>query len=540
MSVSAPAMPDGPARMGAAELARRIAAGDLSSAEAVDACIARIEEVNPELHAVVFERFDDARREAAEADRIRASGGPGGPLGPLHGVPITLKESHHLAGTPSSGGLPARAGHRARVDGPLVRRLREAGAIVLGKTNLPELLLYLESDNPVYGRTQNPWDPERSPGGSSGGEGAIVGAGGSPLGLGTDIGGSIRVPAHVCGVHGFKPTTGRLTMIGTYDAELFPGQRAVIGMPGPLARRVEDLVLAMRTLLDGGPEMALPMFPRVPLADPERVPIEGLRVAWYDDDGFLRPAPAIRRAVREAAEALAARGAVVEEWRPPEVPEAMELYLALLTADGAAWAREALASPGPHDRRIRDMGRLAALPRALRPVVVAALRLTGQKRLARQAQGLRRRSASGFWKLVKRREEYMARFLGGLDGREPASDRAAARWDVLLCPPSAHPALTHGASYYLSGAASYTMLFNLLGLPAGVVAATRVRDDEESDRRRSLDRVDATARKVEKGSAGLPVGVQVAARHWQDETALAVMAALEEHSRGNGDYPIER
>jgi fatty acid amide hydrolase len=525
--------------LGAAELARRIATRELASAEVVEAFIQRIEAVNPELNAVVVERFEAAREEAAEADRVLAEGrADGAPVGPLHGVPITLKESHFLAGTPSTGGLPDRKDHRAPADGPLVRRLRDAGAIVLGKTNLPELLLYLESDNPVYGRTNNPWDPARSPGGSSGGEGAIVGAGASPLGLGTDIGGSIRVPSHACGVHGLKPTTGRLTMIGTYDAELFPGQRAVIGMPGPIARRVEDLTLAMRVLLGGGPEMALPTYPLVPLGDPGEVPIEGLRVAWFDDDGFIRPAPAIRRAVREAVAALEARGAIVEEWRPPDMAEAMELYFSLLAADGAAWAREALSSPGKHDRRIRDMGRLAGMPRPLRPLVAGALRLAGQKRLARQTKTLRRRSASAFWRLVKRKEEYMARFLGGLDGHPPEEGEVAGWWDVIVCPPSAHPAVTHGASYYLGGVASYTMLFNLLGVPAGVVAATRVREGEESDRPRSLDLVDRTARKVERGSVGLPVGVQVAARHWRDEVVLAVMGALEEAFRGVDDYPI--
>lgn len=532
------APPDDPVlELGAAELGRRIAGGEVSSAEVVEACIRRIEAVNPRLNAVVVERFDAARAEAAEADRLRSRGAP---AGPLHGVPMTLKEALFLEGTPSTGGLPSRRDHRASHDGPVVRRLRQAGAVVLGKTNVPELLLYLESDNPLYGRTNNPWDLDRSAGGSSGGEGAIVAARGSPLGLGTDVGGSIRVPAHACGIHGFKPTSGRLSVAGTFDTELFPGQRAILDQPGPLARRIEDLVLALRVLLDGGPEMALPTFPRVPLGPVEAVRMDGLRVAWYEDDDFFRPAPALRRAVREAAAALAERGAMVEEWRPPGVPEAMDLYFRLLSADGAAWAGRLLATPGRHDRRIRDLARLAALPAAVRLPAAGALRLAGQRHLARQIRSLGRRSARTYWRLVRERELWMERFLapfrggfGGLDGASAPGDG----FDVLLCPPSAHPALVHGASYFLTGVASYTMVANLLGVPAGVVAASRVRPGEETDRPHSLDLMERTALRVEAGSAGLPVGVQVVAPHWRDETALAVMAALEEHFRAAGDSP---
>lgn len=187
--------------MNASEIAILIARGDLSAAEAVEAHIQRIKEVNPDLNAVVFPLFDQARAEAAEADARRQRGEP---LGPLHGVPITIKDSYDVAGTPTVVGLETRVGHRAAADSPLVARLRQAGAIVLGKTNAPQVLLYNETDNAVYGRTNNPWSLDRAPGGSSGGEGAIVAAGGSAMGLGSDIGGSVREPAHSCGVHGLE------------------------------------------------------------------------------------------------------------------------------------------------------------------------------------------------------------------------------------------------------------------------------------------------------------------------------------------------
>ncbi|HEY7976271.1 MAG TPA: amidase, partial [Ktedonobacterales bacterium] len=192
--------------LSAVALAASIARGDLSAIEAVEASIARIEAVNPRLNAVVVKRYDEARAEARAADERQARGEP---LGPLHGVPITVKECFDVTGTPATYGLPSRAHTLATEDDLYVARLRAAGAIIVGKTNLSQLLLYIESDNPLYGRTNNPWDLTRTPGGSSGGQAAIIAAGGSPLGLATDIGGSIRMPAAFCGVVGMKPTAGR-------------------------------------------------------------------------------------------------------------------------------------------------------------------------------------------------------------------------------------------------------------------------------------------------------------------------------------------
>src|SRR6202171_690139 len=175
--------------LSATELAKMIASGDISSVEAVEAHIERIERVNPALNAVVVKRYDAARSEAKEADARRARGEK---LAPLHGVPITIKESLDLAGTPSTFGLPSRANQKAGQDDLYVKRVRDAGAIILGKTNRARLLLYSESDNPVYGRANNPWNLARTPGGSSGGQAAIIAAGGSPVGPGTDNGGRAR------------------------------------------------------------------------------------------------------------------------------------------------------------------------------------------------------------------------------------------------------------------------------------------------------------------------------------------------------------
>lgn len=511
--------------LGAAELARSIASGERSARDVLETFIARIERANPRINALVVPLFDSARRAAAEADGRRERGEP---LGPLGGVPVSIKECFDIAGTPTTAGIPQYATHRADADALLVRRLKDAGAIVLGKTNVPELLIYLEADNPVYGRTNNPWDLERTSGGSSGGEGALIAAGGSALGLGTDLGGSIRVPAHFSGIHGLKPTPGRLPLDGTFDGRMLTGQEAIRDAAGPLARRVDDLALAMEVLSGpAGPGDA--DVPPVPLGRAADVAVESLRIGWYADDGFFPPAPALRRAVTEAADALRDRGAMVAPFRPPDVAEAMRIYLGLLSADGGGWARPVLG-PGRHDRRVRDLVRLAGLPRPARAMLVSALGLAGQRRLGAAVGALGRRSVGRYWDLVADRVAYEERFLAVLD---------AGRFDALICPPNATPAFTHGASYYLTMVASYGMLYNLLGLPAGVVAATRVRPEEETEREPGRDLIERTARRVEVGSAGLPVGVQVVARRWREDIVLAVMGALEESFRSRPDYPAE-
>jgi fatty acid amide hydrolase len=508
---------------GAAEIARLIAAGEISSSEAVEQFIARIEEVNPRLNALVVPFFKRARAEAAEADRKRQRGES---LGALHGVPITIKEQFQVEGAPATWGLPSRGKEIATADGPLVKRLRAAGSIVLGVTNVPQLLIYHESDNPVYGRCNNPWNLERVPGGSSGGEGAVIAAGGSPLGLGSDIGGSIRVPAHYCGIHGIKPTSRRLTRLDS-PAFFASGQEAIIDQPGPLARRVEDLDLAMSIL--AGPDQASFDYnvPPLPWPDRKRVEVAKLRIGMYPDDGFFTPAPEVRRAVEVAAAALRAEGATVEPWTPPRVQDAIRLFYGLLGGDGAASAKRWLGS-NPRTRQIKGLLQLINMPNPARPGAAAALQAAGQARLSFLMRSLRPFSADQYWRLVEQRNTYQREFLAGLD---------AGNFDAVICPPHALPALTHGASYYLGPAASYSMLYNLLGLPAGVVAVTQVRAGAESDRPRSRDVVEKTARIVEQGSAGLPLGVQVAARHWREDVVLAVMAVVERRLREQPDYP---
>jgi len=283
--------------LAARDLAQLIARGEASALDATDQYIARIEAVNPKLNAVVVKRYDQARAEARAVDAKRSRGES---LGLLAGVPVTIKECIDVAGLPSTFGLGWRKDLRAATDESHVARLKAAGAIIVGKTNVAQLLAYIESDNPVYGRTNNPWNPERVCGGSSGGEGAIIAAGGSPLGLGTDIGGSARYPAAFCGTASMKPTAGRCDDPGIYS--FHTGQRAIVSQVGVLARNVDDVALGL-DVINGGPD----------IGDWRGVDIAGLRVGYYVEDGIFRSSPAIRRSVREAAQALKDAGAQIVE-----------------------------------------------------------------------------------------------------------------------------------------------------------------------------------------------------------------------------------
>ncbi|HKZ70134.1 MAG TPA: amidase family protein, partial [Anaerolineales bacterium] len=411
--------------LSAVELAGLIARGEASSVEVVEAHIRRIEEVNPKLNAVVVKRYEPARAKAQQADAKRQRGET---LGPLHGVPLTIKECLDLHGTPSTFGLSSRASHRAEQDDGYVARLRAAGAIPLGKTNVAQLLLYYESDNPVYGRTNNPWNVERTSGGSSGGEAAIIAAGGSPLGLGTDIGGSLRVPATFCGIASIKPTTGRANDPGRYSVPL--GQRAIVSQVGVMARRVSDVALGLEVINGANVQ------PPLPLGNFREVDISKLRVAFHTHDGTLTVAPTVRRAVKEAAEMLKAAGAQVFEWTPPDVPLAFRLFFELAAADGGQgfarmWGRD------KRDPRAATLALLGGLSRPAAGAISGLLKLLGQPTLGNFVGQFGHHDVDHYWQAVEAQMDYQTRFAGALQ-RESI--------DVILAPACALPAFTHGAA----------------------------------------------------------------------------------------------
>ncbi len=502
-------------RLGASELAGLIARGELSSATVVEAHIQRIEQVNPQLNAVVVKRFELARKEAREADEKLARGKI---IGPLHGVPVTIKECLDVTGTPSTFGLKSRLAQRAEHDNWAVARLRAAGAIILGKTNLAQSLLFPESDNPAYGRSNNPWDLQRTPGGSSGGEGAIIAAGGSPLGLGTDIGGSVRIPAAFSGITSIKPTAGRADDPGRFSVPA--GQRAIVSQIGPLARRVDDLALALSIINGANPE-SVP-----PLGDYRDVDISTLRIGYYSFDGTLSAAPAVARAVHEAVAILCQSGAQVIEWAPPAIGEAEHLYYALLSADGCKGLKRSWQG-NPVHALASALPVVAGMPAALRYLARKLLALLGQARMAKMLEHFGFNHTDQYWTLVEQQLDYQARFAAALD---------QAQLDVIICPVCPLPAYTHGASKELGTGGAYAPLYNLLGYPAGVVPFTRVQAGEESNRPASGDWLEKAASRVERNSAGLPIAVQVVARPWRDHVSLAVMAALESSAQARGEF----
>ncbi|MCS6847640.1 MAG: amidase family protein [Anaerolineae bacterium] len=509
-------------RLSAVQLAKLIARGEVSSVEVTQAHIARIEEVNSKINAVVVRRFDQALREANEADARRARGEP---LPPLHGVPITIKECLDLVGTPSTFGMPSRRSDIPQANDRYVQRLIECGAIVLGKTNVPQALIYNESSNALYGRTNNPWDATRTPGGSSGGEAAIIAASGSPLGLGTDIGGSLRLPAHFCGITSLKPTSLR-----THDYSRFSDLAFEFGpitcVVGPMARDVADLALALRLI----GALSHPRLPSPqPLGDPAAVDVSKLRVGVFTHDGLMRPSPAVARAVREAADMLRAAGACVTEWEPPDLRQAEALYVRLLTANGAPVFRAALAHDKPEPQLALLYWLAQRSPQMVRRIrrILAAMR---QANFTRQLDNIGF-TAEDIPRLASEAEAYRRTFAAAMDRAD------GGPLDLVLSPACFSPAWPHGASRELITGGAYCIVYNLLGYPAGVVPVTRVRREEAIARPLSPDIVDMAARRVDIGSAGLPVGVQMAARPWQEHVALAAMKVIQDEARRRAGYP---
>jgi amidase len=317
-------------RLSAIQQAKAVASKTVSSLELIEAHLARIEAVNPALNAIVRVLAEEARAGAREADRKLAAGEP---LGPLHGVPVTVKENIDMAGLPTTWGVPALANAVVPLDAPVVERMRAAGAIPIGRTNLPDMALRVHTDSSLHGLTKNPWNPGRTAGGSSGGEGAALATGMSPIGLGNDIGGSLRNPANACGIASIRPSRGRVPDAGFVPAEdrLLVVQE--MNVQGPMARRVADVRLGLQILMGAHPRDPWSIdapFAGPPLAKPIRVAVVA------DPPGGEPTDPAVAAAVRRAADALADAGYDVVEACPPAYAEAVQVWAQFILGDYAS------------------------------------------------------------------------------------------------------------------------------------------------------------------------------------------------------------
>jgi Asp-tRNA(Asn)/Glu-tRNA(Gln) amidotransferase A subunit family amidase len=454
--------------LSAIAMAEQIRNKKISPVELVDAHLAQIDKLNPKLNAFVQLDPDQARR-AAHAAEIAVMQKK--PLGPLHGVPISIKSSLEVAGMRCEAGTRLRAGFVAKQDAPLVTRLKNAGAIVLGMTNAPEFLMAWETDNLLYGRTNSPWDLERTPGGSSGGEAAAIAAGMSAGGVGSDGGGSIRVPAHFSGICGLKPTPGRIPATGHFPVST--GPFALIGVVGPMARTVADLKILFEVMQ--GPDVGDTCAAPVPVRWPSGHEAKKLRIGYFEDDGRTPVTPEIRAAVRTAAEALRSAGFQVDPFPPEGLEEARRLWHTFFVVAGGMMLRP-MFKAGDAD---------------LSPILKQFLEWSAAE------------PVHTAWSLLDawiQRDLLRARFFAQMQN-----------YPILLCPPAAIPAFRHGErSWQVEGktvqyldAWSYTEFFNLLGNPAAVVPVSR-------------------------SPEGLPIGVQIVGRPWEEEQVLSVALALEQ------------
>ena len=325
-----------PLRASATQIAHAIACGDLSSREVIEKHIWAIQSVNPSLNALVADRFDLARSEADDADRAVQEGRD---LPPLHGVPFTVKEAFALTGMPNTSGCVKRQHIVASEDATAVSRLRAAGAIPLGVSNLSELCMWMESQNEVYGRTSNAYDLKRISGGSSGGEGALIGAGASPFGLGSDIGGSIRLPAFFNGVFGHKPSGGLVPGTGQFPFPSTPASCRYLST-GPLCRKAEDLYMLLKIL--AGPDGKDPgCSDRLTLKDPSCVDLGSLRVLNIPTNGYCSPSRSLASAQHQVAEHLGRLGASVETRTLPVLRESFLIWSAALSEENTeSWATQ--------------------------------------------------------------------------------------------------------------------------------------------------------------------------------------------------------
>ena len=469
-------MNDGLVFRSATELASVIRGKVASAKEVLDEHLCHITKHNPSLNAVVTLNEEEARQRAERADAALARGEV---WGPLHGVPVTVKDAFETAGLRTTSSFKPLANYIPKQDATVVARLRAAGAIILGKTNMPMLALDVQSNSPLFGRANNPWNTAYTPGGSTGGGAASVAAGLSPLEIGSDMGGSVRIPAHFCGILALK-SSEHLVSIAGHIPEPPGAPRGVrhMGVVGPLARCVDDLRLAISLI--AGTDGRNWEVPPVPLSSVAKRPLRKCRIAWTDDFG-IPLAENVRTALKSLADELLGAGCRVEQLRPPgfDFRMAHETWGEMLGSEvGAGMPLVPRFLTGLQFRMMHSRS-------YLRNGVIRGVRLN----MPRYARALTRRDA-----LISQLDKFLS------------------EWDAWLCPVTSGPAFTHCRTGqpieidgrkvpYLVASTGYTTVFNLTGNPVVVLPVGRSKE-------------------------GLPIGIQVVGRRWRDMELLAAADAI--------------
>lgn len=467
--------------LSAKEISRKIKKGEMKSREVVSKHIERIKEVNPEINAIIEDRFDEALKEAEEADSMVEEHNPDD-LPPLWGVPCTIKEAFAVKGMHQTGGLVSRKDYIAQEDSTVVKRIRDAGAIILGITNVPELGMWMESYNKIYGLTRNPYNLKRTAGGSSGGEGAIIGAGGSPFGIGSDLGGSIRMPAFFNGIFGHKPTGGLVPNTGQYPSA--KGEALKFLTPGPLSRKAEDLFLILKTI--AGPDGKDPVCKKFELKDPSEVKIENLKVYNIEGNGAVKVSKELIDAQRKCSKYLLEKVAEVKTIQIKKLKYSLYIWSAMLSEFEEVTFTELMGEGkaiNPYKELIKWIFRISphTLPAISLCLIESLMNIIPSKRVEK------------ILKLGKALKQEITEIIG---------DNG-----VILYPSYPVPAPRHYTPLLRPFRWIYTAIINVLEFPSTQVPL-------------GLNR------------KGLPLGVQVIAPYGMDHLSIAVATELEKKFGG--------
>jgi fatty acid amide hydrolase len=434
----------------------------------------------------------------------------------LEGIPISVKEELEQKGYDATCGLAVRCYKPMKKTGLLLSLLCDEGAIPYVRTNVPQMLLLPESVNSIWGRTTNPWSHNRTSGGSSGGEAALLAAGGSILGIGTDIGGSLRNPAAFCGIYSFKPTPQRLTLEGMsepcYDSE--NGTMQIRAVAGPMALCTEDLEMIMKAWTNNK-KMSIE-DPTVPYLPWKQVDKKQLRIGYYVDDGYFTASKGCQNAVRNAVESLKQKtNHVLVEWNPPVVKECVGIYYSIMSADNCVNLLKGLE--GEELLSIyTSLVRMTKVPRFLQRILSWLLQKFGQERAGQMLEWCRGRTVDELMKVHIEQTKVVKIWIDKMK-----EDNI----DCIICPGTALPAFTHNSSADLTMSLSYNFIFNVLHFPVGTVPITTVNkeEDEEGYVDNINDMFTAKAKEVCKNSIDCPVAVQVIGLPYNDEIVISLM-----------------